>query len=68
MGVAGPVLLAGVAQQGLHDRQGDGLSVRDPYRQLHGHRFGMGLQQVIDCDVQCGGEDFQIGVHRSCLH
>ena len=72
VGVADPVPLAGVAQQGLHDRQGDDLGIRDPrgdpYRWPHGHHLGMGPQQVIDRDVQCGGEGLQIGVHQSCLH
>lgn len=66
-----PAGLAGVAQQGLHDRKRDDLGVA-------GHRsdtdlwawwqdLGMVLQQVIDSDVQCGGEGLQAGVHERAV-
>ena len=31
----------------------------------HGASWGACLQQVVDLDVQCGGEGVQVGVHRA---
>ena len=39
-----------------------------PTRGLGGARWGMGDEQIIDSDVQCGGKGLQVGVHESCLH
>ena len=70
--VAYPAGLAGVAQQGLHDRQRADLGVA-------GHRsdtdlwawwqdLGVVHQQVIDSDVLCSGEGLQAGVHERTAH
>lgn len=65
---AQPAGLAGVAQQGLHDGQGDDLGVAGerirPHGRSGGRLLGMILQQVVDGDAQCGGEGLQAGVHE----
>jgi hypothetical protein len=67
--MAQPASLGGVAEQGLQDGQGDQFGVaeygRDPDRGPPGGQVGGGFQQLVDCDVQCGGEGVQVGVHRA---
>src|SRR6266542_3350010 len=68
-GVAQPARLGGKPQQGLHDRQGDQLGVGElglyPHAWPPWGQVGCLLQQVVDGDVQCGGEGVQVGVHRA---
>lgn len=70
-GVTQPVPLAGVAQQGLHDGQGDDLGIAGAGNQTHAWsgrgEVRVGDEQIVDGDVQCGGEGLQVGVHESCL-
>ena len=68
-GVAQPAGLGGEAQQRLQDRNGDQLGVGELGRNADAWppwcQFGCLLQQVVDGDVQCGGEGVQVGVHRA---
>jgi len=67
--MAQPAGLGDVAQQGLHDRQGEQFGVGQLGRDPHGWPPGAQLrgvpQGVVDGDVQCGGEGVQVGVHRA---
>src|SRR5450755_2328455 len=67
-GVPQPPGLGREPRQGLHDRQGDQLSVAQLHPDAHPgpvrrelRRF---LQQVIGPDIQCGGKGVQVGVHE----
>ena len=70
-GVAQPAGFAGVAEQGLHHREGDQLGVadlgRDPDLRAPGCPFGRGFQQIVGAHVQCRGEGVQVSVHESLL-
>jgi hypothetical protein len=69
VGIAQPAGLRDIAQQGLHDRQGEQLGVGqlggDPDGRPPRTQLGGVLQGVVDGDVQCGGEGVQVGVHRA---
>jgi hypothetical protein len=71
MGVAHPASLRGVSQQGLHDRQGDQLSIgqlrlqtdlRPPRRQVR-----VLLQQVISSHIECGREGVYVVRHTMIM-
>ena len=69
VGVAQPAGLGGEPQQGLHDGKGDQFRFaelgRDADGWAPGGQLGCCFQQVVDGDVQCGGEGVQVGVHRA---
>jgi hypothetical protein len=55
--------------QRYQERQSDQFGIaelgRDPHRWPPGGQVRGCLQQVVDGDVQCGGEGVQVGVHRA---
>jgi hypothetical protein len=69
VGIAQPAGLRTEAEQSLQHRQADQLGVgqlgRDPDRRPPGGQGRGALQQLVDRDVQCGGEGVQVGVHRA---
>ena len=62
-----PAVLVMAAQQDLGDRQADQLGIRQPRLAARVPAAGVGAQQVIDDDVQCGDEVVEGGVHGASL-
>ena len=64
VGVAQPPGLAGAAEQGLHDREGDQFGIGqlgyESERRPPGDQVGVFLDQVIDRHVECRSEGVQI--------
>ena len=70
-GVADPAGLRGVAQQGLHDRQGHQLGVGQPGLQANlrppRRQVRVLLQQVIGSHVECGREGVYVVRHTMIM-
>lgn len=69
--MADPARLGGVSQQGLHDRQGDQLSIGQPGLQA-GLRppwcqVGVLLQQVVGSHIECGREGVYVIRHTMIM-
>ena len=62
-----PAVLVMAAQQDLGDRQTDQLGIRQARLAARVASAGVGAQQVIDDDVQCGDEVVETGVHGASL-
>jgi hypothetical protein len=62
-----PVVLAVAAEQDLGDGQADQLGIRQPRLAARVAGAGVGPQQVVDGDVQCGDEVVETGVHGASL-
>jgi hypothetical protein len=70
-GMADPPGLRGIAQQRLHHRQGDQLSVAELGLQADDWaprgQVGVLLQQVIGSDVKCGREGVYVVRHTMIM-